>query len=484
MKLNLWLIANRLSGYYDIETKITSSIERTISGPLPVQSTGSVYVRNEGTDIICSAEQGTIIVHDVEEKEGFLLIRSIFNWYDNWYDSINNALRVADYRLFVHLCAQAFSNPVMLQDSNSLLLGMDCRGIPISSIPEWRFLYETEQSSMAYYLAISNALNDSAYKYSDCVYRFNTRAKDEAGNEYQTSGLLAKFRFLAHDYGQITILDKKKKINPGDISLLMMLADMGSLLFAATDRGDNSAVNRRFMNDLLDHKEVSREQLNYQRSLIIGNASEKSGRFCLFVFHYDTPGDKSALVDLLFTSLARKYPALYGWVYHEDLLYTVFVPEPNILARQMLSYIESQGYANKLHLGVSLPFGDIDLLPCYYEQAIYAIHNGAGDVKFFYNCAYNYLLENVDSQHKLAACEPFCRKMWEEEPDKREFLLTLSAYLRLERSTALTAEHLYIHRNTVNYRMKYLKNCSGWDYEDAAVRDYLRISIHYLNRWC
>ena len=166
MKLNLWMIANQL-GEYDIETKIAADTERTISGPLPVAAIGCLYVRNEGPDVICQSEQGMIVIHDMDEREGFLLIQSIFNWYDSWIENIEQALKTSDYRMFVHLCAQAFSNPVMLQDANLLLLGMDCRGIPVSRIPQWRFIYEKEQSSVPYYLAMSEALKNPVFKYSD-----------------------------------------------------------------------------------------------------------------------------------------------------------------------------------------------------------------------------------------------------------------------------------------------------------------------------
>ena len=482
MKLNLWLIANQLAENYDIETRISAHTERTISGPLSVKSTGTVYVRNEDTNIICETEQGEIIIHDVEEKEGLLLIQSIFNWYDNWLDKILKSLRTADYPMFVHLCAQAFYNPVMLQDSNSLLLGMDCRGIPISSIPEWRFLYEEEQSSVEYYLAMADALNNPVRRYGDNIYRFNAHARDENGKEYNSSGLLAKFRFLAHDYGQLTILDKRRPLNLGDVALVTAISEAASLLFAAMDRGGDSFVNKRVMTNLLERRDISKEQLSYQYSLITRNVPEMAGRLCLFLLRYDDANEKNALIELLSTVLTRQYPTLYSWTYREDLLYIIYVPDPSLLAQQMYNYIRRQGYAKNLRFGVSLPFEDISSLPYYYEQAVYAVNRSA-KLSFFYNHADRYLLENIDSRQKIAACEPSCRKIWEEQPDKREFLHTLSAYLGEERSTTAAAEVLYIHRNTVNYRIKYLKECFDWDYDDPVLRDYLRLSIYYLERF-
>lgn len=483
MKLNLWLIANQLTDY-DIETKIAATTERNISGPLPVAAIGSVYVRDDGSNVICTSEQGTIIIHDMAEKEGFLLIQSIFNWYDTWLDNIENALRTSNYRMFVHLCAQAFSNPVLLQDSNSLLLGMDCRGIPIGSIPEWRHIYETEQSSVTYYLAMADALRNPVRKYSDCVCRFHTSAKDETGRPYQTAGLHASFRYLAHDFGQLTVLDKRRPLNPGDVALLNLLADRSSLLFAVAERGEGSTVNMRVLNDLLEGKYVPAEQVAYHYSVITRKTADKASRLCLFVFRSDAAGERESLIPLLKTLLNRQYPALYSWVYHNDLLVMVYVPEPDVLAQQMRSFLDSQGYAHKLHIGISLPFADIQDLQYHYEQAVFAMSTaGTAALYFFYDCACAYLLENTDMHRKIRACEPSCRKLWMEEPDKREFLKTLIVYLGMERATGLAADRLYIHRNTINYRIKYIRECTGWDYEDPMLRDYLRLSIYYLSRY-
>ena len=482
MKLNLWMIANQL-GEYDIETKIAADTERTISGPLPVAAIGCLYVRNEGPDVICQSEQGMIVIHDMDEREGFLLIQSIFNWYDSWIENIEQALKTSDYRMFVHLCAQAFSNPVMLQDANLLLLGMDCRGIPVSRIPQWRFIYEKEQSSVPYYLAMSEALKNPVFKYSDYVHRFCASAKDELGGEYRSTGLHAKFRYLNQDYGYLTILDKKRPLNPGDVALLKLLTEKSSLMLAAADRGEESAVNMRFMRDLLEGKPVPKDQLDYQYSLIARKKQENGSKLCLFLFHLDRMEEKTALIDLLNQVLTRQYPTNYNWTYHDDLLAIACVPEPDILAQQIYAYISGQGYAEHLFVGISLPFDNISDLSCYYEQALFAVKQISNPgISLFYDHACMFLTENLEQKSKLLACEPLCRKIWTEEPDKREFLQTLAVYLRMERSTALAGEQLYIHRNTINYRIKYLREYTNWDYEDAAVRDYLRLSIHYLSR--
>lgn len=479
MKLNMWLIANRLTEY-DIDVKITSAAERSLNGPLPFEASGSIYVHAEKSDVVCRSDQGTIIIRNVEEKEGLLLVQSIFYWYENWLETVERAVQAADFRQFVHLCAQAFSNPVMLQDSNAFLLGMDCRGIPFDRIPEWSDIFKKEYSSVAYYLAMSDALTNPVCKYTDCICRFNLHSQNAGGEAWRSSGLHAKFRYSHHDYGQLTILDKKRPLNPGDVALLTLLTEKSAPLFAAVGNGDGAAVSTWVMDDLLDRKSVSKEQLDHHYSIITRNSVNRLCKLCLYLFRFKSD-ERKVLAELLHTILTSKYPTLYSWIYHENVLLITYIPEPDVLARQICGDLQSIGYSDGLQVGVSLPFSELCDLPYYYEQAVYAADcAGTSVLNFFYDCAHLYLLENTDCRCKYLAAEPTCRALWDDESDKRDFLRTLSVYLAEERSTSLAAERLFLHRNTVTYRINYLKESCGWSFEDPSIRDYLRLSIHFL----
>lgn len=475
MKLNLWMIANRLR-QYDVENRISATTERTISGPLPISAIGSIYVRANGPDVICHSDEGTIIIRDMTVDEGFLLIQSIFNWYDDWFERAEAALRQGDYHLFVHLCAQAFSNPVLLQDSGFLLRSMDCRDVGLDNIPEWVYIHEKGQSSVAGYMTMARALSNPLCKYSNGVCRFSAEGRDEHGREYRSSGLHAQLRYMTHDYGKLTVLEKKRQLNQGDIALLEVLAERSSMIFAAADSG-GGGVDLQFMNDLLEGREIPRDRLDYHRSLISGKASDRSGSLCLFLFRVD-----GQAVDHLRSTLFRQYPTVYSWRYNEELLVIACVPDPRLLAQQMVSFIREQGYSQRLQVGLSLPFGELQDLRFFYEQASFALnHFREREVCLFYECAHVYLLEVNDLRRKALACEPICQKVWAEQPDKKSFLVTVAAYLEQERAAGLAAEQLFIHKNTLNYRVKYMKDYAGWDYEDPALRDYLRLSIYFLS---
>lgn len=482
MRLSLWMIANRLE-QYDIEARISPTTERTIGGPLPVSTLQSLYIRKEGFNVVCSSEQGTITIYGVTEDEGFLLIQSIFNWYDEWLERIEATIRDGDGRRFVHLCAQAFENPVLFLDANKCLSGMDCRGIDVNTIPEWRYISEKGQISIPWYSLMTQALNDPVRTYGHSVVRFWGRPQGGSDREANVTGLHAQFRYRSEDYGTITVLDRKRRLNLGDVATLELLAERSSMFFAASDRKISVRSNSQIMNELLEFKPVSREQLDFARSIITGGAPGGDDEFGLFLFHYAVEKGRSDLTKLLQSVIFKRYPDAFSWIYRDDLLVISNVRDNHARIREMMEYAASQGYSEGLHAAVSLPFNDLRDTPYFYEQASFAVSrlDGPGYCNF-YDCAVAYLLETADPKRREFACEPGCRRAWEGSPESRKNLQTMGVYLQYERSPGPAAEDLFIHKNTLSYRIRNMRENNGWDLEDPALRDYLRLSIYFLSR--
>lgn len=480
MKLSLWMIANRLE-QYDIETMISPTVERTIGGPLPFSAVQSICVRREGCDVVCSSEQGTIIIHGVTEDEGFLLIQSIFNWYDEWFEKVEATLKEENYRRYVHLCAQAFGNPVLFLDSNKFLAGMDCRGIDLEAVPEWRYIAEKGQISVPYYTMMTRVLSDPVRRYGGGVIRF--MEKPERGGGTSFSGLHARFQYRSDDYGSITILDKKRRLTLGDVALLELLADRSSVLFAAKDRGSAVHSDTQILNELLDFKSVPKERLEFIRSVITAGAADTKGDLCLFLFRYDVGKGREELQNLLRNIIVRRYPTVFSWNYRDDFLVLSNAPDIKLLANQMLSFVTAQGYSQNLRVAASLPFENLQDIPYFYEQAVFAVSRltGSGFCDF-YDCANPYLLETTDWKRRIYACEPYCRKAWRASPESRKNLETIAVYLENERASGMAADKLFIHKNTLSYRIRNMREISGWDFENPTLRDYLRLSVYFLSQ--
>lgn len=61
------------------------------------------------------------------------------------------------------------------------------------------------------------------------------------------------------------------------------------------------------------------------------------------------------------------------------------------------------------------------------------------------------------------------RLIEEDKKNNTEFYHTLKMYLLCENNITMAAEKLYIHRNTMVYRLKQIKSCLGLDFNDDNI---------------
>jgi len=481
MKLNMQMIANRLTGY-DIETEFSSGSERTIISALPFSAPGSVYVHQVGNDVECLADQGRILIRNISSKECFLLIQSIFNWYDDWLLKIEKSLEERNYRRFARLCAMAFNNPVMFQDNNYMLLGMNLCGVDLRSLPAWKYALENDQVSIDYYTMMASALKKTVAKYGHNIHRFSTVYIGDKGERYPMSGLHAKVSYQSRDFGKLTVLENNRPLNNGDVALIKILSELAALKFAASYSIQKQEIQTSFFIDLLESRPVSAKQLEYYDAIITEGGNRQDGRLYIFCIRFADRKDDSKAIQLLRNILRDKFPSIQNWLYNGELVAITYTPKPVFQAQQFITTLNDIGYAAQLQIGISLPFRDIRDIPYYYDQAVFAANCATGPgVWNFYQCARLYLLQETERERRIRACEPMCRELWAQSPGKREYLQTLAVYLEHERAAGRAAELLFIHKNTLNYRVKYLKELTGWDYDAPAIRDYLRLSIYFLS---
>lgn len=108
-------------------------------------------------------------------------------------------------------------------------------------------------------------------------------------------------------------------------------------------------------------------------------------------------------------------------------------------------------------------------LRIYVKQAVYAIKRGykrkpEANYFIFYRYALDYILESDSIEEKFCACHPDVIELWrkEKKPENYE-LQTLREYLQCERSLLKASENLFIHRNTLLYRIN--KIIDNMDYD-------------------
>ena len=131
-------------------------------------------------------------------------------------------------------------------------------------------------------------------------------------------------------------------------------------------------------------------------------------------------------------------------------------------------------------IGASVPFGDPTTLQTRLQQARFALDQ-ARDSRGLFLCedyACEYLLRTfraLDSTAPLLHPALESLERYDEE-NQTELRATLSVYLRHERNQLEAARALFIHPNTMRYRLSRIREVAGLTLENMEELKYLRLS--------
>ena len=140
----------------------------------------------------------------------------------------------------------------------------------------------------------------------------------------------------------------------------------------------------------------------------------------------------------------------------------------------------------KKHLifaGISNKFHDITNILNYYKQALRAIEIGTS----YQNVPDLFVYEEYSVHHMLhifcqkedpsVFCHPDLKLLMEyDQKNDTQLAETLYMYLRNERNYSMTAEAMFIHRNTILYRLKKIDSLVSINYDDYDERQYIILS--------
>lgn len=135
---------------------------------------------------------------------------------------------------------------------------------------------------------------------------------------------------------------------------------------------------------------------------------------------------------------------------------------------------------------VSNTFSSLEQLPDYYDQTQAALRYGRviapGEWVHAY-CSYSYLHSLELLQHRLdlrSMIHPMVTRIFEIYGQDNVMVDTLKAYLRCERNITNAAKQLFIHRNSMVYRVEQLSTKLDSDFSDYNLRAELLYSLDIL----
>lgn len=200
------------------------------------------------------------------------------------------------------------------------------------------------------------------------------------------------------------------------------------------------------------------------------NAYERSGTF----YHYGAKGLKNLLGDCFYLSFETNQ------VYVINTTHTPLAEETLTQLCEVLSKRDT-------YAGVSMETSDLTSISSQYVLAKEALRIGKathpGDRLYFYR---DYVIWHMlDMQSRppdmSAICHPAVRRLYEHDREHgTEYINTFYIYLRSERSPTKAAKALFIHKNSLAYRIDRINGILNCGYEEPNLRAHLLISCQLL----
>ena len=165
-----------------------------------------------------------------------------------------------------------------------------------------------------------------------------------------------------------------------------------------------------------------------------------------------------------------------------EYLYDVLTPR---VAEETRTAIETLAADGQVLVGVSNLFHKPSKLYVYYQQALQAMSfsrrlSNTGGVFFFSDYAFYIMLDRMEDKPLLEQCRhPVLASLEAYDADKNtELYETLKIYTKTGFSKNRTAELMFMHRNTVNYRIQQIENLFSVDFSDPSLLFKLQYSFY------
>lgn len=284
-------------------------------------------------------------------------------------------------------------------------------------------------------------------------------------------------------YGFFVMVATKRPMPPEDLHIINTAADLAALKLGnnndVSGKGDYSEI----LKDLLSDTIKTEHELAFR---MLTRTWKRSDCYQLFLIDLHGKGEKYIqYVKNGIEAVSHKIK-LITFEEFEVILLEDFSSNNDLT--KIMDYITR----SRLMSGLSDAFKSlIDIRP-YYEQAKKAIIFGGqygGEKEFIFKYSDYRFYDFLNECANLLDCKKYYHpvtadlELYDVE-HKTEFFETLLTYLECGRSIQKTCKKMYLHKNTVNYRIQRIKELFNIDYDNGqeVLFIYLSLKLYSINR--
>lgn len=476
MKLSMWMIANRLNNF-ELDINIRSDAPAILKSARRAYATNCVHIFQSGNDVICNGEGNYIRIKDINISQAFEIIQSIFDFYDDWYDNIFDAACKYDFDKLIDYCYCVFNNPIILMDANCKVLAMSQQYGEDDVDLEWQHLKKYNYSSInaIKYLRDTSTYGPSFYEQGPKFCNFTS---DQLRSNCLTSSIYYNELFC----GRINILEKDRLLNCGDSQILESIVSIITPYISTLVLSKKSLSIYNIFLSLINKEDINMEDYNTQLKYI---EWDKDDTYRICILYKENDPIPKTLLTMYCGIIERNLSYSKAFIKNNHLI--VILNESKISFAKILNELKTLIAEANLKLSVSNSFVGLHRLDIYYNQPLYTLksqflNQTSNDIIYFYDCALDFIIESEFTEDILYSCHPDIIKLWKKDikNNNNDKIDTLYTYLTNERSLTKTSQLLFLHRNTLIYRIKKIEEQLNCDLNDPYTREYIIFSVKVL----
>lgn len=486
MKLSMWILKDYLQEFHPIAyihsgERILRNVRLFSDAGLRVNTNvylGSAddFIDGEEKKVICVHGQDMLLLATEDINEVFNRILDCFDFYNAWYDEcINKIQQKCSIQDILELSRGIFHDNVMVADSSYLILNyLECR------LPENIILTERQKKQMQFSeTAQKNSTIPLPYIlqtredkriYRNLEYGYNLIVDDE---ELPISIVNLFNKNIL--WGWVLESNTFTKCTEGKVQVLEVL---GQLLEMWLSKDSDI---RKTMEDFSNvfqkvfYKNNKEDCYKLERHLSNLGWSSRAKKKVLII--ENTQADVAILSNLCYRLNSKKNSVACVLEEKAVLLCNLDMQSEKSFSKELMKMLSD----SSCRAGGSYIFSDICQIREQKILAETALIYGEKSTGCVNNCE-KYILpylkdliiknSNVDFYHP--AIEQL--EVYDSE-NSTELVETLYCFLRMERNYGHTAKKMFVHRNTIQYRIEKIKELTELDLEDVQIRMHVLLSL-------
>lgn len=475
MRLSMWMIANQLTNF-DLELDIEHHAPINLRSARRAYATDCVHVYQEKNDVICDGSGNRIRIKDIDVEYAFEIVQSIFDTYDDWNYAIQESASQNNFQTVIDLAWHTFHNPIVLLNEDFKVLAMTNSADLKEVDEEWEYLRENGYSS---FHAIKHITEDR--NWINKRNRKDVQYFHSSNNKIHTNCISVPIIHNNTRYGRINVLEKNRPLNEGDYQLLDHLGKtIAPYIFSHYATSSVSGGWNVFL-ELLSGQRIQKQA--FANHMVYKQWKDDD---TYVVMSMDFSNDTN-LMQMCRQQLGGYVSSTEILIYGHHVVAIANKTRNNYAEER--KRLEDMAVKSGKRLGISLPFSGLARLKYYYQQSCAAIDYGAlyepdSIASEFYHFGELWLMETPAGKdfRQLCACHPDAVRMARAHYRKQEEdqLSTIYVYLKNECSPQKTSQEMYVHKNTLLYRLKKIMGSLEHPLDNKYDRDYMYNSISLL----